>query len=78
MDPVAWDAAVAETIRAERAAAKLSQAELARKAEIPRITYIRYETGERRPNIVQVIRISKALGISASTFMGRIEERVSS
>ena len=66
---------MAETIRAERAARKLSQAELAQKSGIPRVTFIRYETGERRPNVVQVAQIAQALGLSLSTFVRRVEDR---
>ena len=77
MDQERWSAAIAETIRAERAARKLSQAELAQKAGIPRVTYIRYETGERRPNVVQVAQIAEALGMPLSTFARRIEDRAS-
>lgn len=69
--------AVSEAIRAERAARKLSQAELARKAGIPRVTYIRYETGERTPNMAAGFRIAQALGIPLSVFARRIEERAS-
>lgn len=71
-----WAEAVAETIRAERAAARLSQAELAERAGIPRITYIRYETGERKPNVVQVAQIADALGMRLSSFLQRVEDRV--
>ncbi len=77
MDQERWAAAIAETIRAERAAARLSQAELAKKADIPRVTFTRYETGVRRPNLVQIAQIAEALGISASTFTRRVEERAS-
>lgn len=70
-----WDQAVAETIRAERAAAKLSQAETAKRAGIPRVTYIRYETGERRPNVGQVASIASALGLPFSTFAKRVQGR---
>lgn len=69
-------AAVAETIRAERAAKRMSQAEVAAKAGIPRVTYIRYETGERRPNMVQVIQIAEALGLSIGAFVSRVEHRL--
>ena len=68
--------AVAETIRAERAAAQLSQAELAARAGIPRVTYIRYETGERKPNVVQVMQIAAALGMPLSLFVRRVEHRL--
>lgn len=72
-----WEAALAETLRAERAAAKLTQVELAAKAGIPRVTYNRYETGERRPNVVQVAQIADGLGMKLSTFLGRVEARAS-
>lgn len=71
-----WADAVAETIRAERAAAQFTQAELASRAGIPRITYIRYETGERKPNVAQVAAIAQALGMLASTFLARVQTRV--
>lgn len=75
-DEKLWSSAVAETIRAERAAARLSQAELAARAGMPRVTYIRYESGVRRPTIVQVMQIAQALGISFQTFAHRIEDRI--
>ena len=75
MDQESWHAVVAETIRAERAAKRWSQAELAARAGIPRVTFIRYETGERRPNFVQLAQIAEALGMAMSTFARRVEER---
>lgn len=71
-----WADAVADTIRAERAAAQLTQAELAARAGIPRITYIRYESGERKPNVAQVAAIAEALGMRTSTFLARVQARV--
>lgn len=71
-----WDVATADTIRAERAAARLSQAQVAELAGIPRTTYVRYETGERKPNIAQVAAIAQALNVPFSSFIRRIEERV--
>lgn len=75
VDQERWSDAVAETIRAERAAAQLSQAELAHRAGIPRMSYIRYETGVRRPSLVQVAQIAQALNVPLSTFARRVEER---
>lgn len=71
-----WEAALAETLRAERAAARLTQAELAAKSGIPRVTYLRYESGERRPNVVQIAQIADGLGVKLSVFLQRVEERV--
>ena len=75
MDQEKWLAAVADTIRAERAAAKLSQAELAARSGIPRVTFIRYETGDRRPNVVQLAQIAEGLRMPFSTLVRRMEER---
>ena len=68
--------AVAETIRAERAAARLSQAEVAERASMSRITYIRYERGERQPTLAQTIQIADALGVPFAEFVRRIEDRI--
>ncbi len=76
IDPDKWDAATASTIRAERAAAGISQAKLSELSGIPKVSYIRYETGERKPNVTQIAAITQALNIPFSTFMRRIEDRV--
>ncbi len=78
LNPEQWDAATASTIRAERAAAGLSQAKVSELSGIPRVSYIRYETGERKPNITQIAAIAQALNIPFSTFVRRIEDRVKS
>lgn len=75
INPERWDEAASETIRAERAAARLSQAEVAKRAGIPRVSYIRYETGERKPNVVHIAAIAQALNLSFSAFARQIEER---
>ena len=76
INPERWDKAAAETIRAERAAARLSQAEVAKRAGIPRVSHIRYETGERKPNITHIAAIAQALEMPFSVFVRQIEERV--
>lgn len=68
--------AVARTLRAERAAAGLSQAELAERAGIPRPTYLRYERGDRQLSVVQAIQLAQALGMSLVVFASRVEERM--
>lgn len=73
--PKKWDEAAAQTIRAERAVAKLSQAELADRAGLARSSYIRYEKGERIPNIAQLAAIAQGLGISMTTLVMRIDDR---
>ncbi|HEY0216634.1 MAG TPA: helix-turn-helix transcriptional regulator [Cellulomonas sp.] len=72
-----WEAAVGEAIRAERAARKMSQAEVARLSGIPRQTYIRYEVGERQPNVTQVAAIAMALGMPVSQLVAEIARRAS-
>lgn len=75
VDKETWQSAAAETIRAERSAANLSQAALAEASGIPRPSYIRYETGERVPNIAQLAAIAQGLNMPFSTFMRRVEDR---
>ena len=55
-----------QNIRSRRESLKLSQEDLADKAELDR-TYIGgVERGERNPTILSTLRISKALGLSLS------------
>ena len=69
-------AAVAATIRAERAAAQLSQNELASRAGIPRPTYLRYERGDRNIPVVTAIQLAEALGMTFGEFARRVEDRL--
>ena len=41
-----------------------------------RITYIRYERGERQPSFAQVIQIADALGVPLEVFVRRVEDRL--
>lgn len=75
-DKARWHRAVADTIRAERAAAELTQAEAAERAAMPRISYIRYESGERHPDMAQIAAIASAFGIPLGVFVRRIVDRV--
>jgi len=55
-----------QNIRSRRESLKLSQEDLADKADLDR-TYIGgVERGERNPTILSTLRISKALGLSLS------------
>lgn len=69
-------AAVAATIRAERAAARLSQNELASRAGIPRPTYLRYERGDRNIPVITAIQLAEALGMTFGEFARRVEDRL--
>lgn len=70
-----WGRAVGETIRAERNARKMTQAELATAANIPRSTYLRYESGERQPNVAQLAAIADGLGMTLGRFAAEIARR---
>ncbi|MDU7361205.1 MAG: helix-turn-helix transcriptional regulator [Propionibacteriaceae bacterium] len=67
---------VAATLRAERAARRLSQNEIAKRAGIPRPTFVRYESGERRINVAQAIATAEALGMTFPELAQRIDERL--
>ena len=60
------------------APANAAETKVSELSGIPRVSYIRYETGERKPNITQIAAIAQALNIPFSTFVRRIEDRVKS
>lgn len=71
-----WSEAAARTIRAERAAANMSQAAVISAAGISRSTYLRLEAGERVADISQLAAIATALGIETADFVQRVAGRV--
>lgn len=71
-----WSDQLAATIRAERSAAGLTQSEMVTRTGIARSTYVRMEKGERVADITQIGLICQALKLPLSTFMRRVEERV--
>lgn len=71
-----WSDATARTIRAERAAAGMSQADVIRETGFSRSTYLRLESGERVADVSQIASLAQAFGLSMQAFVGRIEERV--
>lgn len=70
-----WSIATSAQIRAERAAAGLTQAQMIELSGIARSTYIRLEKGERVPDVTQLARICGALKIPLSVFLQRVENR---
>jgi transcriptional regulator with XRE-family HTH domain len=70
-----WSIATSAQIRAERAAAGLTQAQMVELSGISRSSYIRLEKGERVADITQLARICGALGLPLSVFLARVEER---
>lgn len=63
--------AVAAQLRAERAAARVSQALLADRAEMSRITLMRVLNGDRVMDLSQFAAICEGLGVSPAVVMAR-------
>lgn len=61
--------AVGATLRAERARAKLTHAQLAQRTRLGLNTIKRFEYGERSPNLAQLFVICAALDVSPSDFL---------
>ena len=72
----AWSDAVSAQIRAERAAAGLTQADVVKRSGIPRSTYIRIESGSRVPDVTQLARLCDSWGLGLSEFFRRVEGRM--
>jgi len=73
-----WSRTVAAQIRAERAAAGLTQIELYTRAGIPRSTYLRIERGSHVADTTELNKLTDALDISMSEFFRRVENRMHS
>lgn len=71
-----WKEAVAETLRAERGAAGLSQAEVERRTGITRSSYRLYELAKRDPSVLQMAALAEEFGILFSRLMAEIERRL--
>ena len=66
---------VAAQIRAERAALRVTQQQMADPSGLSRITVIRLENGDRVADTTQLARVCKAAGITLSEFFRRVEQR---
>jgi len=75
IDAKKWKAAVASTLRAERAVADLSQVQVSERTQIARTSYRLYEEGKRQPDAIQLAAISAAFGVRFSYLIGEIERR---
>lgn len=69
-------AAFAAQLRAERAAANMSQADLAKATGISMPTIARIESGTRTMDTAQLGAFCRALGLSIATFATRADERL--
>lgn len=72
----AWTRAVAAQIRAERAASGKTQREVITASGIPKSTYLRLESGERKADADQLANLSSVFGLRMSVFFQRVEDRV--
>jgi transcriptional regulator with XRE-family HTH domain len=61
-------------LRQMRRAAGLRQADLARKLRQPQSFVSKYESGERRVDILELREICAALGVSLTEFVRRLDE----
>ncbi len=68
---------LAALLRSVRSESGLTQAEVAERVEQPQSFVSKYESGERRLDLVELRQICKALGISLGDFVRRFEKDVS-
>lgn len=71
-----WSTTVAAQLRAERAAAHLTQAQVIEGSGLGRSTYLRLESGERVADTAQLAAILSVIGLPMSEFMRRVEDRI--
>ncbi len=63
-------------LRAVRKEANLSQQELAARLDKPQSFVSKYESGERRLDILEILQICKAVGVSLAVFSSRLEDQL--
>jgi len=68
---------LAALLRSVRAEAGLTQAEVSERLDLPQSFVSKYESGERRLDLVELRQICKALGISLADFVRRFEKEIS-
>lgn len=64
----------AERLKEARKAAKLSQETLAKKVGRTKSTVSRWESGERNPQMLEIVELERALGVSAHKLMYGTDE----
>jgi transcriptional regulator with XRE-family HTH domain len=70
------EVALAAQLRAERAAAGMTQDQLADAAGLHRMVYIRLETAKRHANVGQLVKIAEAVELPLSELLSRAEDRM--
>ena len=68
---------LAALLRSVRSEAGLTQSEVAERLELPQSFVSKYESGERRLDLVELRQICKVLKISLSDFVRRFEKEIS-
>jgi len=66
--------ALRQVLRSVRTDAGLTQQQLADRLDVPQSFVSKYESGERRLDLVELREICKALGIPLSAFIKRFED----
>ena len=68
---------LAALLRSVRSEAGLTQAEVAERLEQPQSFVSKYESGERRLDLIELRQICKAMKISLADFVRRFEKEIS-
>ena len=68
---------LAALLRSVRVEAGLTQSEVAERLDLPQSFVSKYESGERRLDLVELRQICKALKISLGDFIRRFEKEIS-
>lgn len=68
---------LAALLRSVRSEATLTQAEVAERLKLPQSFVSKYESGERRLDLIELRQICIALGISLGDFVRRFEKEIS-
>lgn len=71
-----WTAAVAATVRAERAARGWTQDELVQRSGLSKSTIRRTESNDRVADISQIAKLADSFGVSLPEFFRMAEERL--
>jgi len=72
--PTEWQDVLLELLRQIRRDADLRQVDLAERLGQPQSFVSKYESGERRLDILELRSVCKAAGISLPQFVARLEE----
>jgi len=64
-------------LRAARVTAGLTQAQLSERIGMPQSFVSKYESGERRLDVLELRTVCKALGISLGAFVNRLDKELS-